>query len=86
MITWHESGVRTIEEAKKKTLAIGATGASSPSVLYPTVANNLFGTQFRIISGYPGGGDIMPGKMLTQAHSRCPTSARPASSASTMDG
>jgi len=59
MITWHESGVRTIEEAKKKTLAIGATGASSPSVLYPTVANNLFGTQFRIISGYPGGGDIM---------------------------
>jgi tripartite-type tricarboxylate transporter receptor subunit TctC len=59
MITWHESGVRTIEDAKKKTLAIGATGASSPSVLYPTVANNLLGTKFRIISGYPGGGDIM---------------------------
>jgi tripartite-type tricarboxylate transporter receptor subunit TctC len=59
MITWYESGVRTIEDAKKKTLAIGATGASSPSVLYPTVSNNLFGTQFRIITGYPGGGDIM---------------------------
>jgi tripartite-type tricarboxylate transporter receptor subunit TctC len=59
MITWHESGVRTIDEAKKKTLAIGATGAASPSVLYPTVANNLFGTQFKIVSGYPGGGDIM---------------------------
>jgi tripartite-type tricarboxylate transporter receptor subunit TctC len=59
MITWHESDVRTIDEAKKKTLAIGATGAASPSVLYPTVANNLFGTQFKIVSGYPGGGDIM---------------------------
>jgi tripartite-type tricarboxylate transporter receptor subunit TctC len=59
MITWHESGVRTIDEAKKKTLAIGATGAASPSVLYPTVANNLLGTQFKIVSGYPGGGDIM---------------------------
>jgi tripartite-type tricarboxylate transporter receptor subunit TctC len=59
MITWHESGVRTIDEAKKKALAIGATGAASPSVLYPTVANNLFGTQFKIVSGYPGGGDIM---------------------------
>jgi tripartite-type tricarboxylate transporter receptor subunit TctC len=59
MITWHESGVRTIEEAKKRPLAIGATGASSPSVLYPTVSNNLFGTQFKIVSGYPGGGDIM---------------------------
>ena len=59
MITWHESGVRTIDEARKKALAIGATGASSPSVLYPTVTNNLFGTQFKIVSGYPGGGDIM---------------------------
>jgi tripartite-type tricarboxylate transporter receptor subunit TctC len=59
MITWHESGVRTIDEAKKKALAIGATGAASPSVLYPTVANNLLGTQFKIVSGYPGGGDIM---------------------------
>jgi tripartite-type tricarboxylate transporter receptor subunit TctC len=59
MITWAESGVRTIDDAKKKVIAIGATGASSPSVIYPTVANNLFGTQFKIVSGYPGGGDIM---------------------------
>jgi tripartite-type tricarboxylate transporter receptor subunit TctC len=59
MITWAESGVRTIDDAKKKAIAIGASGASSPSVIYPTVANNLFGTQFKIVSGYPGGGDIM---------------------------
>src|SRR5690349_5345852 len=59
MITWGETGVRTIDDAKKRPLAIGATGASSPSVLYPTVANYLFGTQFKIVSGYPGGGDIM---------------------------
>ena len=59
MITWAESGVRTIDDAKKRSVAIGATGASSPSVIYPTVANNLFGTQFKIVSGYPGGGDIM---------------------------
>ena len=52
------SGVTTIDEAKKKTLAIGASGASSPSVLYPQVSNNLLGTKFKIISGYPGGGDI----------------------------
>jgi hypothetical protein len=37
---------------------IGATGASSPSVLYPQVSNNLLGTKFKIITGYPGGGDI----------------------------
>jgi tripartite-type tricarboxylate transporter receptor subunit TctC len=59
MIVWHETNVRTIEDAKKRELAIGATGASSPSVLYPSVSNNLFGTRFRIIAGYRGGDDIM---------------------------
>jgi tripartite-type tricarboxylate transporter receptor subunit TctC len=52
------SGVATLEQAKSKSLAIGATGASSPSVLYPQVSNNLLGTKFKIVSGYPSGGDI----------------------------
>ena len=52
------SGVASIADAKTKSLAIGATGASSPSVLYPQVTNNLLGTKFKIIAGYPGGGDI----------------------------
>jgi len=50
--------VKTIDAAKNKVLAIGSTGASSPSVLYPQVSNNIFGTRFRIVAGYPGGGDI----------------------------
>ena len=41
------SGVSTFAEAKTKSLAIGATGASSPSVLYPQVSNNLLGTKFK---------------------------------------
>jgi tripartite-type tricarboxylate transporter receptor subunit TctC len=53
-----KSGVATIEQAKARMLAIGATGASSPSVLYPQVSNNLLGTTFRIVTGYPGGGDL----------------------------
>jgi tripartite-type tricarboxylate transporter receptor subunit TctC len=55
---WHTAGVKTLAEAIKKPLNIGATGASSPSVLYPQVSDNLLGTQFKIIAGYPGGGDI----------------------------
>ena len=52
------SGVSTFAQAKTKPLAIGASGATSPSVLYPQVSNNLLGTKFRIISGYPGSGDV----------------------------
>jgi tripartite-type tricarboxylate transporter receptor subunit TctC len=58
MFVWAETGVKTIDDAKKKSLAIGASGASSPSVLYPQVSNNLLGTKFKIVAGYPGGGDI----------------------------
>ena len=58
MFVWAETGVKTIDDAKQKPLAIGASGASSPSVLYPQVSNNLLGTKFKIVAGYPGGGDI----------------------------
>lgn len=52
------SGVTTLAQAKTAPLSIGATGATSPSVVYPQVSNNLLGTKFKIIAGYPGGGDI----------------------------
>lgn len=58
LFVWAQTGVRSIEDAKQKPLAIGSTGASSPSMIYPQVSNNLLGTKFRIVSGYPGGGDI----------------------------
>jgi tripartite-type tricarboxylate transporter receptor subunit TctC len=48
-----KTGVTTIADARKTPLAIGSTGASSPSVLYPQVSNNLLGTKFKIVSGYP---------------------------------
>jgi len=59
MIVSAETGVHTIEDAKKRPLAMGASGASSPAALYPSVSNNLFGTRFKIVTGYSGGGDIM---------------------------
>jgi tripartite-type tricarboxylate transporter receptor subunit TctC len=52
------TGVATVNDATKKALVIGATGASSPSILYPQVSNNLLGTRFKIVSGYPGSGDV----------------------------
>jgi tripartite-type tricarboxylate transporter receptor subunit TctC len=58
LVVWHTTDVKTLADATKKQLNIGATGASSPSVLYPQASNNLLGTKFRIITGYPGGGDI----------------------------
>ncbi len=55
--TWHTSGVKTIEDAKRREVTMGATGGSTSSQ-YPRAMNALLGTKFRIILGYPGGNDI----------------------------
>jgi tripartite-type tricarboxylate transporter receptor subunit TctC len=56
-VTWHTSGVKTIEDAKRRQISIGATG-SGTSAHYPKAMNALLGTKFKIIVGYPGGNDI----------------------------
>jgi tripartite-type tricarboxylate transporter receptor subunit TctC len=56
-VTWHTSGIKTIEDAKRREVTMGATGGSTSSQ-YPKAMNALLGTKFRIILGYPGGNDI----------------------------
>jgi tripartite-type tricarboxylate transporter receptor subunit TctC len=56
--TWHTTGVRTIDDARKKEVIVGAPGTATASVYYPMVMNALLGTKFKIIAGYPGGNDV----------------------------
>jgi tripartite-type tricarboxylate transporter receptor subunit TctC len=55
--TWYTSGIKTIDDAKKKQVVMGATGGSTSSQ-YPKAMNALIGTKFKIIIGYPGGNDV----------------------------
>ncbi len=54
---WHASGIKTLEDAKRREVTVGATGGSTSSQ-YPKAMNALLGTKFRVILGYPGGNDI----------------------------
>jgi tripartite-type tricarboxylate transporter receptor subunit TctC len=56
-VTWHTSPVKTIDDAKKTEVPLGATGGSTSSQ-YPRAMNALLGTKFKVILGYPGGNDI----------------------------
>jgi tripartite-type tricarboxylate transporter receptor subunit TctC len=58
ILAWHTSGVKTIEDAKKKELVIGGTGAGSGIVIFPTAMNNVIGTKFKIVIGYKSSEDI----------------------------
>ena len=54
IITWHTSGIRTIDDAKAREVPMPGDGPTSAMTIYPTIANALVGTRFRIIDGYSG--------------------------------
>jgi tripartite-type tricarboxylate transporter receptor subunit TctC len=58
LVVWHTSPTKTLEDAKRRVTAVGTTGAGSASVQYPAFYNNVLGTKFRIVFGYPGGQHI----------------------------
>src|SRR5262249_25251132 len=54
IITWHTSGIRTLEDAKAREVPMPGDGPTSAMTIYPTVANALVGTRFKVIDGYSG--------------------------------
>jgi tripartite-type tricarboxylate transporter receptor subunit TctC len=56
--TWHTSGIRTLEDAKRQEVLVGSTGQASNSFFFPHLLNGLFGTRFKPIIGYPDSGAI----------------------------
>jgi tripartite-type tricarboxylate transporter receptor subunit TctC len=58
LATWHTSGVKTIEDAQKTETLIGATTAGTSQDMYPLMTNYLFGTKFKVVTGYKGGAEV----------------------------
>ncbi len=58
LFTWHTSGVKTFEEAQKKEVILGGTGAGSGIVIIPLAMNSLLGTKFKIVMGYKSSEDL----------------------------
>ena len=52
------TGVNTVDDAKKKEVLMGGTGAGSYTTLYPIIMNHILGTKFKIVSGYTSTNEI----------------------------
>lgn len=55
---WHSAKAKTIDEAKREEVIIGATGPSSPTYIVPALMNKYLGTKFKIVTGYKGAADL----------------------------
>jgi len=58
LYTWNSLGVKRIEEVKTREVLMGATGAGSYTMLYPTLLNNMLGYKFKIVAGYKSTNEI----------------------------
>ena len=58
MAVWHTAGVRSIEDVRKRETIAGASGRGAITFTYPAMMNELLGTKFKIVTGYPGGNQI----------------------------
>jgi tripartite-type tricarboxylate transporter receptor subunit TctC len=57
-IVWANSGIRTIEDAKRREVAVGSTGASAESNFFAKLLNATLGTKFKTVLGYPDSGAV----------------------------
>jgi tripartite-type tricarboxylate transporter receptor subunit TctC len=55
---WHTSGIKSVEDATRRTVLMGGTGAGSYTVIYPTVMNSLIGTRFKVVTGYQSTSEV----------------------------
>jgi hypothetical protein len=58
LYTWHQSGIKTLDDAKAREVPLGGVGTTSDSYIYPTLINGLLGTRFKVINGYAGTKEI----------------------------
>jgi tripartite-type tricarboxylate transporter receptor subunit TctC len=53
-VTWHNTPVKTLQDAAAKEVTLGASTPSSDSYVLAALSNNLLGTKFKIVHGYDG--------------------------------
>jgi len=58
MAVWSASGVKSIEDARKREVIAGASARGAITFIYPQMMNEFLGTRFKIVTGYPGGNAI----------------------------
>jgi tripartite-type tricarboxylate transporter receptor subunit TctC len=71
VVTWHTSPTRTLADAMARPTVMGMTGAGSISVQIGAVLNNVIGTRFKLVVGYPDGNDVNLAMERGEVEGRC---------------
>jgi hypothetical protein len=58
MTVWHTTGVKSIDDVRKREVVAGASARGAITFIYPQMMNELLGARFKIVTGYTGGNQI----------------------------
>ena len=58
LAVFKSSGVATLDDARQKSVTIGAAGKNGTLSMQPALVNSLLGTKFQIVKGYTSGNEI----------------------------
>jgi hypothetical protein len=65
------AGITTFSDLRAREMTVGGTGASADTDQFPRVVNGVLGTRMKIVSGYPGGNDIVLAMERGEVQGRC---------------
>jgi len=58
-VAWHDAPVKKAEDLFTRELTVGASGAASPSAVFPYLFNSLLGTKLKVVNGYTTSATIL---------------------------
>ena len=70
-VGWHASAVQNWNDLITKEFIAGAAGMGADTGVFPLVLRNVFGAKIKIITGYPGGGEMNLAMEKGEIDGRC---------------
>jgi tripartite-type tricarboxylate transporter receptor subunit TctC len=70
-VGWHTSKVKTWQDMLSKEFVAGAASLSADTGVFANVLKNVFGAKIKIITGYPGGGEMSIAMERGEIDGRC---------------
>ena len=71
-VSWNAtSGIAKFDDLLSKEMTVGGTSSSADTDQFPRIMNGVLGTKMRIVSGYPGGNDVVLAMERGEVKGRC---------------
>jgi len=70
-VSWHTTGITKFEDLYTRPMSVGGTGGGSDTDVFPQILNGVLGTKMNVVSGYPGGSDVIKAMERGEIQGRC---------------